>query len=329
MAFTLAHMAAALPFYKRSPWLSFDALLIGTIMPDLPYYVPLLLGGGTQFAIESHQWTGLFSYCIPRGMILFILWVWWLRPALNALVQPWLLISFLLPNHAVTGLTKHQDPNNFDDKSKLRLNPLGLIRFWLVVMVSLLLGAISHLLWDGITHPDGFVASRSSWLQYSMTLPYVGTIVTARILQYVTSIIGLIWLVVFTWQHASRGHNRHTFNHVLQGGSMTKGTVKITETKNIAQGLIFDPMILNKPNSLAITALITFIPILWAFKATISMSDMFFSNNYGFFVMLLLGFFKRLGFCFLLFTAGYHLINIRRYYQFKSAALITSNNNDQ
>jgi hypothetical protein len=39
MAFTIAHMAAALPFYRSRKWLNFEALLIGTMLPDLPYFL--------------------------------------------------------------------------------------------------------------------------------------------------------------------------------------------------------------------------------------------------------------------------------------------------
>ena len=55
MAFTVAHMAAALPFYRSQKWLHFEALLIGTILPDLPYF----LNNDRAVWQLSHQWLDL------------------------------------------------------------------------------------------------------------------------------------------------------------------------------------------------------------------------------------------------------------------------------
>ncbi len=92
MAFTLAHMAAALPFYRNNNkshsrrWLQFDALLIGTMIPDLPYYT----GGSSAIGDLSHQWVGVLTYCLPSGILVFALWYWVLKPAVYALIQPFL-----------------------------------------------------------------------------------------------------------------------------------------------------------------------------------------------------------------------------------------------
>lgn len=299
MAFTLAHMSAALPFYQKSRWFNFDALLIGTIMPDLPYYLPLLLGGGSQFAIESHGWLGLISYCVPRGLALFILWYWWLKPALNAIIQPWLSLPFLQqPGDGKHSLTDRRS-QSFQSSSSLKAR----MTFGVAVILSLFIGSITHLIWDGITHPDGFIALQVSWLQYSLNLPYVGMTVMARVLQYLTSIIGLTWLAIFSWQQARIAHEQSS---------------EPSDLSSIGGQQSYQPLLFNKKQSLLILALVGAIPVIWGLSTMLEMSQMFVSNNYVFFVVLLLGFFKRLGFTFLIFTMAYHLLNILKYGQLKS-----------
>lgn len=185
MAFTIAHMAAALPFYRRQKWFHFEALLIGTILPDLPY----ILNDDRAVAQQSHQWLGLLTYCLPWGLFAFVLWHWLFKAAAVALIQPW---------HSVQRVAS-------DDLNQGKVNPQFYFRFrpfgyfWLTVVLGLTLGASTHLLWDGITHPDGFIAQKINWLQYPLEIVGLGEMPVARLLQYVSSIIGLIVLTIFAW----------------------------------------------------------------------------------------------------------------------------------
>lgn len=180
MGFTVSHMAAVLPFYRQR-WLSFDALLIGSVLPDLPYFL-----AQPNFVV-SHQWIGLFSYCLPWGMAVFVLWCWLFKPACVALLSPWYPVNL------------NSYPNT--------------IKAWLIygvgVVAGLLIGASTHLIWDGITHADGFIASHSAVLQQTLqlTLPQIISGITewtvsvsmplTRFLQYFSSVVGLLYLFWF------------------------------------------------------------------------------------------------------------------------------------
>lgn len=186
MAFTLAHMAAALPFYRCQKWLNVEALFIGTMLPDLPYF----LNSKLIIAQHSHQWLGLLTYCLPWGLAVFILWHWVLRSALLALIQPWYALQTNKSHRIKPDLPQHP----FGLWLAARVHKYGI--FWLKVVLGLLLGSITHLLWDGTTHPDGFIAIQLG-LQYSVTIAYLGDMPLARFLQYRTSILGLGLLIGF------------------------------------------------------------------------------------------------------------------------------------
>lgn len=210
MAFTLSHMAAALPFYRSKnknhsmSWLQFDALLIGTMMPDLHYYINI----GSSLSRQSHEWTGLFTYNLPWGLAVFTLWYWGLKPAAFALVRPFLreltVGTFIQSNKEV-----NEDPHKvqrrftgYADKiwsfANIRKRVMHKVKsFYLPVALGLIVGAATHLIWDGITHADGSIARHIEWLQYPVYFyPFKGTSI-ARVLQYLSSMAGLVILAWF------------------------------------------------------------------------------------------------------------------------------------
>jgi len=158
------------------------------MLPDLPY----LLNNDRAVWQLSHQWLGIFTYCLPWGLLVFVLWHWLFKAAAVALVQPWSTVQ-LLPSaprgHVNQSRTKHLFFSKFRQYGY----------FWLTVVFGLMLGASTHLLWDGITHPDGFIAQRINWLQYPVEIAVLGVMPVARLLQYVSSIAALVILVVFVW----------------------------------------------------------------------------------------------------------------------------------
>jgi drug/metabolite transporter (DMT)-like permease len=63
-------------------------------------------------------------------------------------------------------------------------------------VVSAVLGASSHLLWDGVTHSDGMIASRVALLRAPIELPILDTtMVLHRVLQHASTVVGLLVVV--------------------------------------------------------------------------------------------------------------------------------------
>jgi hypothetical protein len=118
-----------------------SALAIGSMSPDFWYFVPFIERG------ESHSIAGLAWFCLPLGLLVYALFHLFLKQPLIALLSPRL--------RAFT-------------PARLPAVP------WSAVVVSLLVGAVTHLAWDGLTHSHD-EAWRHNWLQHASTVS--GTLV--------------------------------------------------------------------------------------------------------------------------------------------------------
>jgi hypothetical protein len=117
MPFTLSHVAAVLPLRRLCGPDLFAALAIGSMTPDLPYFLP---GLRESWPLPSHDLISLPLFCLPVGWLLWMLW----RPFWTS-----------------TGLADH------DTAPSPPAPPL-----WRT-MAALAVGALTHLAWDACTHP--------------------------------------------------------------------------------------------------------------------------------------------------------------------------------
>jgi hypothetical protein len=126
--FTFAHPAAAVPLLRplgrRG---SLSALVIGSIAPDLAFIVPLEVTRA-----QTHGLAGLLLFCLPAGMLAYLLFHLVLKaPLLD-----------LFPERLREALAAAAG------------RPRAL---WSAVPVSLLCGAATHVAWDSFTHPGAMV----------------------------------------------------------------------------------------------------------------------------------------------------------------------------
>lgn len=172
MPFTLAHPAAILPL-RGLRYLRTAPLVIGAMIPDLPYYVPGRFG---YLRPETHSVTGSFTTCLLLGYAALAA-VYLLRRPLTALLSPrahWLCLVALRP---------------------FRRRPLE----WLLASVSLEIGVWTHLLWDSFTHDNGWMVRRFAALSAPVSFAgYHGTL--CHLLQYVSSVFGLVVLALWYWR---------------------------------------------------------------------------------------------------------------------------------
>lgn len=174
MPFTLAHPAAAVPCRRvlgRAGVLS--ALIVGSVIPDLPYFLPL----GVVRAY-SHSLAGLFVFCLPLGLLAYLVWHGVLRPP----------VTFLLP----TALRERVP--QLAEGTWCPAAP------WWAVLVSLLVGAATHVLWDAWTHDDGFVVQ--DWPALLTVLWNIGgyRVTIYKLLQHGGTCVGLGCLTYWSWQ---------------------------------------------------------------------------------------------------------------------------------
>lgn len=149
MPYPFAHPAAVLPLAPLMGRFAVpSALVIGSIVPDLWQVLP---SGSREL---SHSASGLIFFCLPVGLAAYLLFHLLLKNACIALLPPalagrvrWFAVKRLpaVPMHAV--------------------------------FASLVAGALTHLLWDGLTHAHGAQTDSINWLQHASTL--FGTAVLA------------------------------------------------------------------------------------------------------------------------------------------------------
>src|SRR5688500_17615088 len=134
MPFTLSHAAAVLPLQR---WLKLPltALMIGSMAPDFGYFFSH--DASRQL---THSFAGLFLFALPAGLFI------------------WLFYVALLEKATITLLS---------DRWHTRFAHTDAISVPLVMRacLAILLGAVTHILWDAFTHrgtfaTNGFAALR-------------------------------------------------------------------------------------------------------------------------------------------------------------------------
>ena len=175
MPFTVSHTALVLPLKKLRPrWFSLTGLMAGAMAPDLQYF---LLADTSERGL-SHSWLGLFTVCLPLGLIFcFGFHSLFKKRFIEHLPQP-------LDRH-LSGLAES------------RFAPSGWHE-WSVLIVSILVGAISHFFWDSFTHPEGALAQHIPWLLQNTTIFGVARS-NARLLQHVSTTLGGVGMVLGLW----------------------------------------------------------------------------------------------------------------------------------
>ena len=137
MPATFAHPVAVLPLKRFCPrWLNFAALVAGSMTPDFGYYFRRF-----DIADFSHTFVGSFLACVPIGCLLLTLLLLLRRPICYVLPQPHR--DALMPS-----------PTSF------AWQPAALVR----ALISVLLGAWTHIIWDSFTHSSGWAVRHISFL---------------------------------------------------------------------------------------------------------------------------------------------------------------------
>ncbi len=177
MPFPLAHPAAVLPLRRYCPArLSLPALVIGSLSPDAGY-----LFEGLGWGALSHRAVGSVVFCLPVGIVLAALFYALRTPIVKLLPAPYQRALLPLCQRAPTPA-------------------------WAVV-ISLLVGAWTHLLWDSFTHNDGWCVQNLPVLQTVVVAVGNRTARVCHLLWYGCSFAGVIWLFLAfeKWKQAKIG----------------------------------------------------------------------------------------------------------------------------
>ena len=169
----LAHQAPVLPIKRHWPRLDGVALVVGSAVPDLAAAtqnlpIDYLLGRPTWN--DGHSWSQQYAWCLPVGLVL----TWLIRRLIAPRIVPYLpdLGPFHLRDYALVGRNRHR---------------------WWTIASCVLIGSVSHVVVDGLTHSDKGVVSIPS-LDTGLFAMGGRTVTTGHVLQVVAT-VGLALVV--------------------------------------------------------------------------------------------------------------------------------------
>lgn len=165
MPFTLSHIVFALPFQKIFKRLSITGLVIGSILPDIEYYLRMRMYGTWGNTLQ-----GIILYEIPIGIIISFLF--------HTIVRNTIIL------HAPEFIFKRWNYLlNFNWYNHFK-------RHYIIVILSLFIGIFTHLFLDLFTHESGYI------LDFS--LAFLSTEIMGHFIfdwnQIILSIVGLLLL---------------------------------------------------------------------------------------------------------------------------------------
>jgi len=165
MPFTFSHPAIILPFkYLPKKWFSLTGLVIGSLTPDFEYFLRMRIKSN-----YSHTIGGLFWFDLPLGLLLAFLF--------HNIVRDRLFDN--LPTFLKSRFSTFKQ---FDWNRQFK-------QTWLVVIISILIGAASHIFWDSFTHDHGYFVQIIPVLKNSIDF-FGRQIPILKILQHSSTLLG-------------------------------------------------------------------------------------------------------------------------------------------
>lgn len=166
MPFTPTHILAITPIAaacrRRLP---FAALAVGSMIPDLPIFLSIAPRYQT-----THSVPGLFTACLPMGMVAYIVFEALMKRPLIALLPSAIRCRCAAIARRSTGPS---------------LRPA----FFAVLAVTA--GAATHIVWDAFTHDDGWGTHLVPWLNTTALSIAGHSLPGYKVAQYGSTAVGL------------------------------------------------------------------------------------------------------------------------------------------
>jgi hypothetical protein len=160
MPFTPAHAAVAWPIRRALPQLPLGALVIGTLSPDFEYFLHLAPQGGFMHSVQ-----GVLLACAPVSLAVWAFFRRFVRPA---------VLQFM-----PTALAKTVRPANAS---------------LILASLAVLVGATTHVIWDGFTHGSGWAVTMWSSLRHEVAPSIAPGVPWFKLLQHASTLVGVATL---------------------------------------------------------------------------------------------------------------------------------------
>lgn len=168
MPFTPSHIVAILPLAWWTRLFPISALAIGSMIPDLPLFFPIV----TYW--QSHDPTQVLKICLPLGMAAFVLFQVLLKAPLISLCPEFVQERIKLCTSAGLQISW---------------------RYWLYVALAIVIGAYSHIFWDSFTHAERW--GTQTFPVLNQKVPILGRQMEVfRLLQHLSSVAGLAIIAI-------------------------------------------------------------------------------------------------------------------------------------
>ncbi|MCC9134946.1 DUF4184 family protein [Pontibacter silvestris] len=170
MPFTFSHPAVVLPLnYLPKGWFSMTGLIIGSMAPDFEKFIRM-----GAHNTNSHTWQSIFWFNLPLGIVLSFVF--------HIIVRDVLIDN--LPGFLKKRLDRFK---NVDWRSHFR-------KHYFIIIISIIIGAVSHIALDSFTHSHGAFVR---WLPFLKARVPIGHrwVAIYNLMQFGGSFIGA--LIVF------------------------------------------------------------------------------------------------------------------------------------
>jgi hypothetical protein len=175
MPFTFAHPAASVPLLgKLGRYGVLSALVIGSVVPDFSYFMPFPVARW-----RTHDLFGLFWFCVPMGLVSYAVFHALLaRPCIDLLPEP-----LRARCHAL---------------ADARVPPV-----LAAVVVSVFVGALTHVAWDAFTHAGAPIVRVSRTLRFPLGTISGYPVSVYTILQHLSTLVGFAVIAVWVRRFAT------------------------------------------------------------------------------------------------------------------------------
>ncbi|ATP40453.1 hypothetical protein CSE16_10565 [Solibacillus sp. R5-41] len=170
MPLTFAHPAAVLPFSRKSKYIHFSALVLGSMAPDFEYFLR-----GQPIGAIGHTFSGFLYYNLPLVAFIYLIYHYFIHQTLI--------------NHL---------PAFLQDSSKNRIHTNNVLKV-VIFIYSALLGMLTHVAWDSFTHKNGYMVQKfPTILANTFTIDRF-EIPLYKFLQHGGTLFGLILIVGYVY----------------------------------------------------------------------------------------------------------------------------------